>query len=166
MRTDVADIVRAARGVGLYVNLITAAVGLTPEKADALVAAGVEHVQISVQDATSEGCNRITNYKNAFEKKLGALRAATGRPERFISLCACALHDRPFAVVYERRVCSDASFARRRRCLHSPQRIDECANRLLMVGFCVEQGSLRTAYSRRFSSRPATVAGCGKRFRV
>ena len=44
--------------------------------------------------------------KEAFEKKLGALRVATGRPERFISLCACALHDRPFAVVYER---SDAA---------------------------------------------------------
>lgn len=44
--------------------------------------------------------------KDAFEKKLAALRVATGRPERFISLCACALHDRPFAVVYER---SDAS---------------------------------------------------------
>lgn len=40
--------------------------------------------------------------KEAFENKLAALRVATGRPERFISLCACALHDRPFAVVYER----------------------------------------------------------------
>ena len=79
VRTDVADIVRAARGAGLYVNLITAAVGLTPEKADALAQAGVEHVQISVQDATSEGCNRITNYKNAFEKKMEAAKLVTDR---------------------------------------------------------------------------------------
>ena len=69
-RRDVADIVRGARGAGLYVNLITAAVGLTPSAADALVEAGVEHVQISLQDATREGCNRITNYAAAFEKKL------------------------------------------------------------------------------------------------
>jgi len=40
--------------------------------------------------------------KEEFEKKLAALRVATGRTERFISLCACAVHDRPFAVVYER----------------------------------------------------------------
>jgi len=79
VRTDIADIVRAARGAGLYVNLITAAVGLTPEKADALAQAGVEHVQISVQDATSEGCNRITNYKNAFEKKMEAAKLVTDR---------------------------------------------------------------------------------------
>ena len=68
-----------ARAAGLYVNLITAAVGLTAEKADALVEAGVEHVQISLQDATSEGCNRITNYKRAFEKKLEAARLVTER---------------------------------------------------------------------------------------
>lgn len=40
--------------------------------------------------------------KDAFEKKLAALRVATGRSERFISLCACAVHDRRFTVVYER----------------------------------------------------------------
>lgn len=44
----------------------------------------------------------LAGSKEAFEKKLGALRVATGRAERFISLCACALHDKPFAVVYER----------------------------------------------------------------
>src|SRR5688572_10623760 len=43
-RRDIVDLVRAARGSGLYVNLITAAVNLTEEKADALVEAGVEHV--------------------------------------------------------------------------------------------------------------------------
>jgi pyrroloquinoline quinone biosynthesis protein E len=79
VRTDVADIIRGARSAGLYVNLITAAVGITPEKADALAEAGVEHVQISVQDSNSEGCNRITNYKNAFEKKMEAAKLVTER---------------------------------------------------------------------------------------
>jgi len=37
-----------------------------------------------------------------FAAKLGALRMATGRADRFVSLCACAVHDRPFTVVYER----------------------------------------------------------------
>ena len=44
----------------------------------------------------------VAASKNAFEKKLGAMRLATGRPERFVSLCACAVHDLPFTVVYER----------------------------------------------------------------
>ena len=79
VRPDVAEIVRGARDAGLYVNLITAAVGLTAERADALVEAGVDHVQISIQDATSQGCNRITNYKRAFEKKLEAAQLVTER---------------------------------------------------------------------------------------
>ena len=44
----------------------------------------------------------VAASKEAFEKKLGAMRVATGRPDRFVSLCACAVHDRPFTVVYER----------------------------------------------------------------
>jgi pyrroloquinoline quinone biosynthesis protein E len=81
-RRDVTDIARAARSSGLYVNLITAGVNLTGERADALVEAGVEHVQISLQDANAEGCGRITNYAKAFEKKLEAARlvAARGLP--------------------------------------------------------------------------------------
>ena len=47
--------------------------------ADALAEAGVEHVQISVQDSNSEGCNRITNYKDAFEKKMEAAKLVTER---------------------------------------------------------------------------------------
>lgn len=78
-RPDIAEIVAAARGAGLYVNLITAAVGMTPEKLDALVEAGVDHVQISVQDATAEGCDRITGSRNALEKKLAAARLVIER---------------------------------------------------------------------------------------
>lgn len=44
----------------------------------------------------------VEDVQDDFAAKLGALRKATGRPERFVSHCACALHDRPFVVVYER----------------------------------------------------------------
>jgi hypothetical protein len=37
-----------------------------------------------------------------FEAKLGALRLATGQADRFVSRCACAVHDKPFTVMYER----------------------------------------------------------------
>lgn len=78
-RRDVMEIIAAARAAGLYVNLITAAVNLTPERADALVQAGVDHVQISFQDAVAEGCDRITHYDGAFGKKLAAARLVTER---------------------------------------------------------------------------------------
>lgn len=44
----------------------------------------------------------VDDMKSDFAHKLGAFRAATGRPERFVMRCACAIHDREFAVVYER----------------------------------------------------------------
>lgn len=37
-----------------------------------------------------------------FAGKLGALRMATGRADRVVSHCVCAVHDKPFTVVYER----------------------------------------------------------------
>lgn len=42
------------------------------------------------------------SLRESFDKKLGALRAATGRPERFVTRCACAIHDKGFVVVYAR----------------------------------------------------------------
>jgi pyrroloquinoline quinone biosynthesis protein E len=48
-RTDLADLVAAANGAGLYTNLITSAVGLHPERASQLRTAGLDSVQISFQ---------------------------------------------------------------------------------------------------------------------
>ena len=78
-RRDIIEIVRSASVAGLYVNLITAAVNLTPERADALVAAGVDHVQVSLQDATREGVALVAKSEGAFEKKLAAARLVTER---------------------------------------------------------------------------------------
>ena len=78
-RRDIVEIVRSARAAGLYVNLITAAMNLTPERADALVDAGVDHVQISLQDATREGVALVAKSEGAFEKKLTAARLVTER---------------------------------------------------------------------------------------
>ena len=78
-RPDAVEIVRAARDAGLYVNLITAAVTLDAARADALLAAGTDHVQISLQDADAEGCARITASSRAFERKLDAARLVVER---------------------------------------------------------------------------------------
>jgi coenzyme PQQ biosynthesis enzyme PqqE len=50
-RRDLVDITAGAHAAGLYTNLITSAVGITNETLAALARAGLDHVQISIQDS-------------------------------------------------------------------------------------------------------------------
>ncbi|MHA1560265.1 MAG: radical SAM protein, partial [Alphaproteobacteria bacterium] len=61
-RKDIIELVRHAREVGLYTNLITSAVMLTEEKVAALADAGLDHVQISFQGSDAEAADRIAGY--------------------------------------------------------------------------------------------------------
>jgi pyrroloquinoline quinone biosynthesis protein E len=70
LRTDLEEIVAHASGLGLYTNLITAGVTLDRPRLERLVAAGLDHVQISFQDADPENCNRIGAIKGGFDKKM------------------------------------------------------------------------------------------------
>lgn len=69
-RKDLEDIVRVAAEVGLYTNLITAGVTLTRERLFNLVEAGLDHVQLSVQDVDPENADRIAAYKGGMAKKI------------------------------------------------------------------------------------------------
>ena len=51
LRDDLESLVRAARDAGLYTNLITSAWRVTRERLAALADAGLDHVQVSVQDS-------------------------------------------------------------------------------------------------------------------
>jgi pyrroloquinoline quinone biosynthesis protein E len=73
LRRDLAEIVRGARGLGLYTNLITSALGLTPRRAEQLRAAGLDHVQISVQADEAALSDRLAGTPS-FERKLSAAR--------------------------------------------------------------------------------------------
>ena len=73
-RRDLADIVKAAREAGLYSNLITSAVGLTPQTLKALADAGLDHVQISIQDSEQKSADHIAGY----DGRLGAQARARG----------------------------------------------------------------------------------------
>ncbi|MEM9355479.1 MAG: pyrroloquinoline quinone biosynthesis protein PqqE [Pseudomonadota bacterium] len=64
-RQDIADIVSDAAASGLYTNLITSGVGLSPEKLDACVDAGLDHVQLSVQAADEPTARSVSGYSNA-----------------------------------------------------------------------------------------------------
>jgi len=68
-RRDLPEIVKAAREAGLYNNLITSAVGLTPQNLAALSDAGLDHVQISIQDSDAASADHIAGYKGAFARK-------------------------------------------------------------------------------------------------
>src|SRR3981189_3239271 len=61
-RRDLADIMAAARNAGLYTNLITSGVGVTGKRLNELADAGLDHVQISIQDAEAVSGARIAAY--------------------------------------------------------------------------------------------------------
>ena len=73
-RRDLVTLVRHAAARGLYGNLITSAVLLDAESLRTLAEAGLDHVQISLQDVVPEGADRIANYAGAHAKKLAAAR--------------------------------------------------------------------------------------------
>jgi pyrroloquinoline quinone biosynthesis protein E len=69
-RRDLVEITAAARAAGLYSNLITSAVGITPTRLAALAEAGLDHVQISIQDSFAQSADHIAGYDGAFARKL------------------------------------------------------------------------------------------------
>ncbi len=73
-RRDIVDITAAARDAGLYTNLITAGVLLDASLLARLKAAGLDHVQLSIQDAEAEGAERIGGMKGAHARKQEAAR--------------------------------------------------------------------------------------------
>src|SRR5512142_1929336 len=62
-RRDLEELVAHAARVGLYSNLITSGVLLNDARADALVEAGIDHVQISIQDVDDAPGDRIAGYE-------------------------------------------------------------------------------------------------------
>jgi PqqA peptide cyclase len=68
-RRDLVEIAAAAHVAGLYTNLITSAVGITAQTLGALAEAGLDHVQISVQDDEPASADRIAGYRGGFERK-------------------------------------------------------------------------------------------------
>ena len=81
-RRDLADLVRGASEAGLYTNLITSGIGLTPARLDELAASGLDHIQLSIQDVIEEEADRIAGYRGAYRRKeeFAAAVRATGLP--------------------------------------------------------------------------------------
>jgi pyrroloquinoline quinone biosynthesis protein E len=69
MRRDLVDIAANAREAGLSTNLITSGVGITTRTMRDLWEAGLDHVQVSIQDADAVSADRIAGYRGAFQRK-------------------------------------------------------------------------------------------------
>ncbi|GAA4811688.1 pyrroloquinoline quinone biosynthesis protein PqqE [Streptomyces ziwulingensis] len=78
LRRDLADITRGAAEAGLYTQLVTSGVGLSERRLDALVAAGLHSVQLSVQHADPGRSDEIAG-RRSFDAKRRAARLVKRR---------------------------------------------------------------------------------------
>ena len=67
-RPDIVELVAAARAAGLYVNLITSGLPLDQVRLEKLVAAGLDHFQLSFQAARPEIASEISGTTYACAK--------------------------------------------------------------------------------------------------
>jgi PqqA peptide cyclase len=68
-RRDLVDITAHAREAGLHTRLITSGVGITTRTMRDLWEAGLDHVQVSIQDADAVSADHIAGYRGAFQRK-------------------------------------------------------------------------------------------------
>jgi PqqA peptide cyclase len=82
VRRDLVKLVGHATEAGLYVNLITSGVRLDADRLRGLVEAGLEHVQLSLQDSEPGPGDRIAGLRGAQQAKrqVSALIRAAGLP--------------------------------------------------------------------------------------
>jgi pyrroloquinoline quinone biosynthesis protein E len=81
VRGDLEEIAHFARAAELYVNLVTSGIPLDEARWRRLAAAGIDHVQLSIQAPREASADRIAG-RRAFAEKLAAFRViqATGTP--------------------------------------------------------------------------------------
>ena len=77
-RRDLTEITRAASEAGLYTNLITSGIGIDADRLAGLKAAGLDHVQVSIQDTDAADSDHIAGYDGAHARKLALAGAVTG----------------------------------------------------------------------------------------
>jgi pyrroloquinoline quinone biosynthesis protein E len=73
LRDDLERLVEGARALDLYTNLITSGIPLTRERLAGLKSLGLDNVQVSIQDVTAAGSERIAGHRS-FARKLEVAR--------------------------------------------------------------------------------------------
>jgi pyrroloquinoline quinone biosynthesis protein E len=72
-RRDIVELVRTGNELGMYSNLVTSALGLSPARAEQLREAGLDHVQISIQADEPILSDRLAGTPS-YQRKLDAAR--------------------------------------------------------------------------------------------
>ena len=70
LRKDLEVLIREARQMGYYTNLITSGMGMDTERMAGFKAAGLDHIQISFQASSEELNNRLAGSPKAFAQKM------------------------------------------------------------------------------------------------
>jgi pyrroloquinoline quinone biosynthesis protein E len=73
LRRDLVELAATARDLGMYTNLVTSALGFSRRRAEELRAAGVDHVQVSIQADEPAISDRIAGTPS-FERKVEACK--------------------------------------------------------------------------------------------
>ncbi len=73
LRTDLPELISAARGADLYVNLITAGTLLDERKLEEFRKRGLDHIQLSLQDSDRGDAGMIAGVR-CFDRKLDAAK--------------------------------------------------------------------------------------------
>ena len=71
-RRDLTELIAGARAAGLYTNLITSAIGVTERRLSEFDAAGLDHIQLSLQGTDAEMADHIGGYKGGYARKMQA----------------------------------------------------------------------------------------------
>ena len=143
VRPDIVDLVRNARGSGLYVSLITSGLPLDEDKLESLVQAGLDHFQLSFQGACEETAGDISGTKS-HQQKLRVLKWL--RRYRIGLTLNFVIHRRNIGEVEEMLTIVDGSgagcvefasvqyygwaFANRESLMPTRQQLDYCVERL------------------------------------
>jgi pyrroloquinoline quinone biosynthesis protein E len=99
-RRDLGELVTHARSLNLYTNLVTSAMSLTEEAAGKLAAAGLDHVQISVQDSDPSSADRIAGARgHALKLKAAAAVKKIGLPLTVNVVLHRSNHDRVAEII-------------------------------------------------------------------
>ena len=75
-RPDLTALVTRARELDFYLNLVTSGVGLDDRRASELARAGLDHVQLSLQDADRAAAEEVAGAR-VVDRKMAAARAVT-----------------------------------------------------------------------------------------
>jgi PqqA peptide cyclase len=145
-RGDLEEITAAAAREGLYTNLITSGVGIDAGRFERLAAAGLDHVQVSIQDADEGEADRFAGLKGAHRRKREAARAivSAGLPLTINAVIHRGNADRAGAMVAE----AVALGARRIEIAHAQYYGWALANRAALLPSPAQVEAVREAVER------------------